>query len=78
MHDAVPLVMTYIASLPDDERYPFVQLLPELCRNANAKTLRVVQARLKVYYDNYQGNKQHYYYQALARVRASIDQRLDN
>jgi len=79
MHDAESVlpVMAHISRLSDNERYPFIQLLPNLCRDADAGVLRVVEAELDRYVESYQGDQQHYYYRELVRVRTSIDKMLE-
>jgi hypothetical protein len=80
MHDAESIlpVLNHIRRLSDGERHPFLLQLPELCREADVDTLTVVQSELEEYAERYQGDKRHDYYQALVRVRASVDKLLEN
>ena len=80
MHDApsVVPVLIHMVGLTEGERYEFIQLLPQLCQDADDDILRTVEAELIRYMAEYKGDKQHYSYRALVEVRQAIDDLREN
>ncbi|MGE3803963.1 MAG: zf-HC2 domain-containing protein [Gemmataceae bacterium] len=70
---SVELVLKYAPRLPEHERVEFVSHLVPMCSAADAATVAAARAQVKMYVENYKGDRKQAAYQRLKETYDSLD-----